>query len=348
MTIKNSITHCPEVIIVERVINGYKVIGDMHISGFSQWGYAKKNGREYFIKEFLEPKYPVDNTVSEAVRNRMMNECREFVRKHDRIYKTINECSCGHIVRTYEFFREKSKYYIVTEKINNANIKTESVAKENIKTKLLLCMVIALDLSKIHKKGMIHSDIKADNILLKRTHDGSLSGKIIDFDCSFFEDEGRDGEEINGDMVYFSPEMLKCIVGEEAVITHKSDIFSIGILFHQYFTGSLPIFDIGSFDSAAEAVLEGNVLTASGITDPRIGLVIEKMLSAKPQERPELTTVYEIFRRIYLGENFDIRDYFDTKFVAEKVRGYTKKEEVKEASKSVEKKKTEFTRAADL
>lgn len=321
-----------------QIINGYQIIGDMHISGFSQWGYAKKNGQLYFIKEFLEPKYPLDNSLSETMKNDMITECRKFVSRHDRIYRTINECSCGHIVRTYEFFRDKSKYYIVTEKIDSSRITTEQIFRENLKVKLLLCMVISNDLSRLHQKGMIHSDIKADNILIKRTPSNMLTGKIIDFDCSFFEDEGLPEGEINGDMVYFSPEMLKCIVGEETEITHKSDIFSLGILFHQYFTGELPGFDDSQYDSAAEAVLEGESLRIGNTMDKRINDIIQKMLSVKPEDRLELSTVYEILRRIYFGdrENINVSDYIN------------KDREHKDVAPVKPSNKNEFMRASDL
>ena len=53
-------------------IKGYELRGELKTtnSGFSKWGFAAKNGREYFIKEFIDPVYPVcteflDNTHRE-------------------------------------------------------------------------------------------------------------------------------------------------------------------------------------------------------------------------------------------------------------------------------------------
>ena len=42
-------------------INEYELEGSLTAdnSGFSKWGFARKNGRRYFIKEFLSPVYPV-------------------------------------------------------------------------------------------------------------------------------------------------------------------------------------------------------------------------------------------------------------------------------------------------
>lgn len=48
-----------------KVINGYVIDGDLKTdnSGFSKWAFAKKNGCDYFIKEFLAPVYPVDESL---------------------------------------------------------------------------------------------------------------------------------------------------------------------------------------------------------------------------------------------------------------------------------------------
>ena len=45
------------------VKNGYSIIGELsnQNAGFCQWGFCKKDGREYFIKEFKNPVYPTDN-----------------------------------------------------------------------------------------------------------------------------------------------------------------------------------------------------------------------------------------------------------------------------------------------
>ena len=62
-------------------INGYVLEKELSNdnSGFSKWGFANKNGRRYFIKEFLAPKYPLDSSsICEKQKNDRLEECREF------------------------------------------------------------------------------------------------------------------------------------------------------------------------------------------------------------------------------------------------------------------------------
>ncbi len=47
-------------------IKGYEIKGELKTnnSGFSKWGFATKNGRDYFIKEFIDPVYPIHTEAS--------------------------------------------------------------------------------------------------------------------------------------------------------------------------------------------------------------------------------------------------------------------------------------------
>ena len=51
-----------------QVINGYRILQDFSTArgGLSKWTFAEKAGKEYFIKEFLSPTYPVDGAPGSA------------------------------------------------------------------------------------------------------------------------------------------------------------------------------------------------------------------------------------------------------------------------------------------
>ena len=75
-------------------------------SGYSVWGFGKKNGRDFFIKQFLSPKYPDNDTVSSpASIEKRRKRCERFEQKKSAIYRMINENSDGNAVRIEEFFR---------------------------------------------------------------------------------------------------------------------------------------------------------------------------------------------------------------------------------------------------
>ena len=104
---------------VNESIHGYQLEAPFHNknAGFSRWTFAKKDGEEYFIKEFLSPVYPTDPDLTSSIRKQKIDECNYYSDSRTRIYQGINRVSDGHLVRVQEFFRSDSHFYIVTERI---------------------------------------------------------------------------------------------------------------------------------------------------------------------------------------------------------------------------------------
>lgn len=269
-------------------------------SGYSVWGFGKKNGRDFFIKQFLSPKYPDNDTVSSpASIEKRRKRCERFEQKKSDIYRMINENSDGNAVRIEEFFRVESKYYISMRKIDALEWSVDTIAALPEKEKRFLCAVIAHGIAGLHKGHVVHADLKHDNILLMKTASGNVTAKIIDFDSGFLEtDPPTDGEEIVGDQVYFSPEACKTFMGESPELTCKMDVFALGVLFHQYFTGVLPGYDVTLGNYAGEAVARGGVATVSQEIPQDVRELLERMLDGDPDKRPAAAEVYEAFAQM--------------------------------------------------
>lgn len=263
-------------------------------SGYSVWGFGRKNGRDYFIKQFLSPKYPENDTVSSPERlAKIKKKCQSFEQKKMAIYQMINQHSDGNAVRVEEFFRVESKYYISMRKIDALPWTVEDIARLKLNEKSFLCSVIAHGIAGLHAGRVVHADLKHDNILFMQTGSGCVTAKIIDFDSGFLEtDPPKEGEEIIGDQVYFSPEACKTFMGENPELTCKMDIFALGILFHQYFSGALPEYDteLGCF--AGEVVARGGSLTVAENMPTEIRELLIQMLDPEPENRPTAMEVY--------------------------------------------------------
>ena len=142
---------------------------------------------------------------------------------------------------------------------------------------------------------VVHGDLKPENILVKRTVSGFFTAKIIDFDSSFFANEIiEDSEDINGDMVYLAPETFKCMIEEEDHVDEKVDVFALGILFHQYMTGELPLFDHTQYDYMYEAALNDEDYTVSESLPKYMQDMIKGMLRENPEERLDIQEVLTI------------------------------------------------------
>lgn len=269
-------------------------------AGYSVWGFGKKNGKDYFIKQFVEQKYPANDTVSSPERlAKKIKACECFEQRKKALYQMLNENSDGNAVRVEEFFRIESKYYISMRKIESLHWDFTDVAKLPSGEIRRLCAIIAHGVASLHKGRMIHADLKPDNVLFMKTDAGYTTAKIIDFDSGFLEtDPPGPGETIVGDFHYFSPEVCRSIWGEEVELTCKMDIFALGVLFHQYFTSELPGFNTEESTYSGEAAAKGEVLTVSDRLPDDIRKLLSQMLNNDPTQRPTAMEVYNSLRGI--------------------------------------------------
>ncbi|MCB2230929.1 protein kinase [bacterium] len=178
--------------------------------------------------------------------------------RRERFYreaKTAAQVSHPNVMGIYDLGVEKEPgsgrdiNYIVMEYIEGRSL--SAILKEekpDMATLLRYASKIAAGLSAAHQKGIVHRDIKAENILV----DESGEPKVLDFGLAKpvspvqFEKDGDDSTrtvsqeltragKILGTVTYMSPEQVR---GEK--VDNRSDIFSFGILLYQMATGEMP------------------------------------------------------------------------------------------------------------
>lgn len=285
------------------LINGYKLIGELSAqnAGFCQWGFCEKDGREYFIKEFLTPVYPSDSVdLSKKVMERKRKICEDFYTAKKEYYDVLGCCRTGNIILIQDFFRSGSKYYTVTDKVNSDGTDPSIISQLTREKKETLIRSLLFSIAKLHDVGIVHADIKPDNILLKKTRDGFYTAKIIDFDAGFLLE--KQPAEIQGDFIYLSPEVYLKMNEEDVKLSEKIDIFALGILFHQYWTGELP--KLGAdYRYVFEAVLDGSEVQLSNDIPLYLRTIISRMLSVDPLSRPSAHEILEMYKAEVLAHN---------------------------------------------
>ena len=280
------------------VVGGYTLLEDFRVvgAGLSEWTFASRDGREYFLKRFLSPTYPDDDAPgSDATKARKRARCAAFEAHHRGIKAALAPITSygGNLVATLDFFRDGAKYYKVTEKIDVAGFSTADIARLDLPAKLVLLKTVTHSLKILHDLSIVHSDLKPSNVLVKRTERGYTT-KLIDFDSSYLVGSPPPPEEIVGTLNYYSPELVRYVQGAGAGedLTTASDIFALGLIFAEYLTGSLPTFDPASHE-AAVAVLGGAVLIVApdGLPDTLRDLV-QQMLLLDSAARPSVGEVH--------------------------------------------------------
>ncbi len=303
--------------------------------GQCQWGFATYNSQEYFIKKFLNPVYPKSKAPgSEKSKQKRRNLCEQFAIKQLAIMKALSACgSGGLVVKTVDFFKFGNDigefYFKVSEKVNTSSLSNKVHTLEP-KKRLLVMLTAAGALNILHKNGIIHLDLKPDNILIQE-YESRLIAKIIDFDSSILEGESVPPESLVGDAVYYSPEFAKHIAtnGETPPPNKKSDTFSLGLIFHQYWLGRMPNFSpkytyshaallngenlrifapIPKDESKSETPKNKLIINFKSSSSPKIDSdptetaiknLIAQMLVLDPEKRLSIAEVHQKLKKIY-------------------------------------------------
>jgi serine/threonine-protein kinase len=134
-------------------------------------------------------------------------------------------------------------------------------------------------LAAAHSKGVLHRDLKPANIML----DGRGQVVITDFGLAAFADQVPGAEVRSGTPAYMAPEQL---VGKE--VTEKSDIYSLGLVLYELFTGKRA-FSADNLTDLVRSRTAGDISRPSSFVkdlDPLVERVILRCLEPDPANRP--------------------------------------------------------------
>ncbi len=138
---------------------------------------------------------------------------------------------------------------------------------------------ICAGLQAAHDKGVIHRDLKPQNIMLNKR--GEVM--ILDFGLAAIADQLSGPEARNGTPAYMSPEQLK---GTE--VTARSDIYALGLVLYELFTGVRP-YTAGTIQeliALQESARPSSVSSLAADVDPTVERVIQRCLDPNPARRP--------------------------------------------------------------
>ena len=202
------------------ICNRYKILDHLGTGGMATvWlGYDTILDRKVAIKTFK-----IDANDSDAVK------------RFNREAKAVTSLSHPNIVSIYDVENEGDFYYLILEYVEGMTLK-DYMAKNPrmpIETIVHIAKQIADGLSHAHQNGIIHRDIKPQNILMNN----DLTCKITDFGIAraYGDTTLTQTNQMLGTVYYLSPEQAR-----GNVATAQSDIYSLGILIFEMLTGQIP------------------------------------------------------------------------------------------------------------
>jgi serine/threonine-protein kinase len=146
------------------------------------------------------------------------------------------------IVYISDFGTNRSEPYIVMELLNGVPLAERMVVGEPLSVAVFLNLMeeTLQGLSAVHAAGVVHRDMKPENIFLVRESDGSVFPKLLDFGVSRSTERDlghtitREGM-VMGTPEYISPEQAR---GKHADL--RSDIYGLGVVIYEALAGRLP------------------------------------------------------------------------------------------------------------
>ena len=203
----------------------------------------------------------------------------EFKRRFKNESKAIAVLSHPNIVRVYNVSFGDRIQYIVMEYVDGITLKEyiEQQGAVNWKEAVHFMGQILAALQHAHDKGIVHQDIKPQNILLLK--DGSI--KVTDFGIARFSraDADTTSDKAIGSVHYISPEQARGEVTDE-----KADIYSVGVVMYEMLTGQLP-FQSDSAVSVAIMQLQNEAKRPREIV-PSIPMGLEQITMRAMQKNP--------------------------------------------------------------
>lgn len=202
-----------------------------------------------------------------------------------RFYQEVSvarQISHAHVCRVYDVGEFEGQHFISMEFIRGEELGSllKRIGRLPQDKAVEVARQLASGLSAVHEKGVLHRDLKPANIMVDERGDV----RVTDFGIAALAEDVRGREAMAGTPAYMSPEQL-----EGGTLTVRSDIFSLGVVLYEVFTGkkayeaaSLPeLLRLRRSDTQPSSPSD----LVAGL-DPLIERVIFRCLERDPERRP--------------------------------------------------------------
>ncbi|MBN2304118.1 MAG: protein kinase [Anaerolineae bacterium] len=269
-----------------QVLKGYEIGERIGAGNFGAvyWACQTSVDREVAIKVIL-PNYANDP---------------DFIRRFEAEAQLVARLEHPHIVPLFDYWREPDCAYLVMRLLpNNLRAVLESRGSLPLHDTVQLVDQITSALALSHRQGVVHRDIKPDNILL----DSNGNAYLTDFGLAKVIAGSRQDDEdsVTGSPAYMSPEQLT-----SEPLTPQSDMYALGVVIYEMLTGIHPFDDL----TISELIARHLMTPLPSVTVHRpdlpeaVDYVIQKATAKNARERyPDMLVLARDFRQALLGEH---------------------------------------------
>jgi len=217
-----------------------------------------------------------------------LTEDRSFVEKFLSEARAAGKFNHPNVIHVHEVGEEGKTYYFSMEFVDGGSVQ-DLVAKgrklEPLRaTEIVLQAAQALEFAE--KVGIVHCDIKPDNLMLTATGDVRLS------DLGIAKSLNEKGKAEQTDGVFGSPHYMAPEQARGLPMDHRSDLYSLGITYYRILLGKVPF-----TGKDAKEIMEKQVFDdpesprrIDGSLAPMVYTVLSKLLKKKPNDRYQSAT----------------------------------------------------------
>jgi CheY-like chemotaxis protein/tRNA A-37 threonylcarbamoyl transferase component Bud32 len=199
------------------------------------------------------------------------------------------------VVRTHDFGEWSGVYYLTMEYVEGMTVRhlIDSRGRLGVPATLAIASQLAQALEVAHGVGVIHRDVKPQNLLLDA--DGVL--KVMDFGIARLSEATMGITETGlsvGTPAYMSPEQLLA----ESALDERSDLYAVGVVLYECLTGSLPFAAKSPMSLVAMMLSEEPTAPheVNGDIPPALSGLILQLLAKQPDQR--LSSARELGERL--------------------------------------------------
>lgn len=222
----------------------------------------------------------------------------QFIRRFQREARTASQIDHPNAVTIHDFGVYADQAYLVMQLVEGRSLKKEIAQRKRLPQRAVVQISnqVCAALAAAHKAGIVHRDLKPDNIMVAQQPDGDYSAVVLDFGIA----KVLGAADLSGTSVtkvgkvvgtpqYMAPEQ---VLGKE--LDHRSDIYSLGVIFYQMLCGKPP-FDAPSLMPLMMKHVHDEPVPL-GSVDPELNIsqelesVVMRALSKDPKDRQQTMT----------------------------------------------------------
>ena len=256
-------------------INNYEDVSEIEVTQYGKIysAFNKKENRKCCLKIISKDQLKMGD----------YNYLLERVNREEQLTKI---CKSKNVVELYQRFENENNIIFELEycPINLTQyINSKGELEDNIAFMKRIILGIGNALKTIHKKGIMHRDIKTNNIFLD---EDETTAKLGDFGCSIFIQDNT--YESIGTILYTAPEILKNLKYNE-----KCDLWSLGVTLYELYFGFVP-YGPNANTNVMMKYLSKKKLLLNKSKSQSFDILLNRLLQINPKERISFDEFFEI------------------------------------------------------